>query len=74
MGQRAPLEMTTRYATSVDSLSDAWEFVMDHLEKVGDAPSVAISPEWSSEDDFRTCYFTVVVSGTVETPLPGRGT
>jgi hypothetical protein len=46
-------------------------FVMDHVDQVGSAPSIEISPVWSSEDDFRSCYFTVVVSGMVETPAEG---
>lgn len=72
MGRRSPLEVTTRYATTVDTLSDAWEFVMDHLDRVSDAPSVEISPTWSSDDDFRTPYFSVVVSGMVQDPPSSR--
>ena len=28
----APIEITTKYATSVDDLPDAWAFVMERLD------------------------------------------
>jgi hypothetical protein len=72
-----PIERTTRYATSVDELGDAWAFVMDHLEKVGPDPEVSIKPFWRMKihDMDRPDYddeakpprrFGVVVSGMVE--------
>lgn len=66
MPQRAATEVTTRYATHVDTITEAFAFVMEHLEKVGPAPEVNIGPCWSSEDDFDSVYFGVVVSGMVE--------
>jgi hypothetical protein len=40
----APVEVTTRYVTTVDTLSDAWVFVMDSLDRVGPDPHVTIKP------------------------------
>jgi hypothetical protein len=69
----APIEVTTRYATTVDDLSSAWAFVMDHLDSLGDDPSIEISPLWlySVQDMDREVerpqrQFSVVVSGMVE--------
>ena len=62
----APVEVTTRYATSVDDLPAAWAFVMEHLDSVGPDPSIDIGPLWSSVDDFNIRRFSVVVSGMVE--------
>lgn len=62
----APIEVTTRYATSVDELADAWAFVMAHVDKVGADPYIGIKPLWSSGDDFTQRRFEVVVSGMVE--------
>jgi hypothetical protein len=40
----APIEVTTRYATTVDDLTSAWAFVMKHLDSCGDDPSIEIRP------------------------------
>lgn len=40
----APVEVTTKYATTVDDLSAAWAFVMEHLDCVGDHPHIEIRP------------------------------
>jgi hypothetical protein len=64
-----PVEITTRYATSVDSLVDAWHFIMEHLDEVGPDPQVEICPIWTydvSDDLDLPRRFTVVVSGMVE--------
>lgn len=67
----APIEITTRYATSVDDLTDAWAFVMDKLDSVGPDPTVRISPIWTfSTADVDTDQrpprrFEVVVEGMV---------
>lgn len=63
MGQISPTEVTTKFAATVDDLTDAWEFVMKHLESVGSAPEIHITPFWSSDDDFEKVYFEVWVSG-----------
>lgn len=63
----APIEVTTRYATSVDDLPAAWRFVMDHIDRVGASPRIAISPVWViSTDDETPRRFEVVVEGMVE--------
>ena len=71
MSDKVPIEVTTRYATSVDELTDAWAFVMDRLEKVGPDPRVTVSPTWTFHvSDIDTEQrpprrFEVVVEGTV---------
>lgn len=40
----APVEVTTRYVTTVDDLPSAWRFVMERLDSVGPDPRVLISP------------------------------
>lgn len=63
----APIERTTRYATSVDDLNSAWAFVMAYLDRVGPDPSVEITPCWTitSDSDDMPRRFEVVVSGMV---------
>ena len=39
-----PIEITTRYATTVDDLPAAWAFVMERLDSCGDHPSIEIRP------------------------------
>lgn len=60
------IERTTRYATTADELADAWAVVMTYLERVGPNPTIKISPFWSSDDDFSTRRFSVVVEGMQE--------
>lgn len=38
------VEVTTRFETVVEDLSDAWAFIMSKIEKVGPDPSVHIHP------------------------------
>ncbi|MCG7285377.1 hypothetical protein MHY85_05225 [Cellulomonas sp. ACRRI] len=47
----APIEVTTKYATSVDELADAWAFVMARLDAVGPDPRITISPIWTYSSD-----------------------
>lgn len=68
-----PVEVTTRYATTVDDLTAAWSFVMARVDQVGPNPSIKISPIWSygvvdMDRDERDAprQFEVVVSGMVE--------
>ena len=70
----APIEVTTRYATTVDDLPGAWAFVMAHLDHpgVGHDPRITISPIWTyssdeiGDPDYRAPRrFEVVVSGMV---------
>lgn len=64
----SPIEVTTRYATTVPELSDAWAFVMDRVDAVGASPQIHITPIWvigrNDEEDYRK--FEVVVEGMVE--------
>lgn len=66
------VEITTRYATTVDDLSSAWAFVMDRLDRAGDNPSITISPIWTynvsdiDSDQTPPRRFEVVVEGMVE--------
>lgn len=70
----SPIEVTTRYATSVDELADAWAFVMAHLDHpgVGPDPRITISPIWTyssheiGDENYRAPRrFEVVVSGMI---------
>ena len=38
------VKVTTRFTAIVGSLSDAWAFVLDHLDRVGESPSIEIRP------------------------------
>lgn len=73
----APVEVTTRYATSVDTLAEAWAFVMERLDRVGPDPRITITPCWvisvrdMDADDEGWEYprrFEVVVEGMVREP------
>jgi hypothetical protein len=68
VSERPPIERTTRYATTVLGLDEAFAFVMGNLERVDDLLEVTIKPVWSSEDDFESKRFTVVVAGMAELP------
>lgn len=62
----APVEVTTRFATSFDTLTECFGFVMDKIDDVGPEPSVEIKPYWLiDEDDETVTRFEVVVSGMV---------
>jgi hypothetical protein len=69
---RSPVEVTTRYVTTVDDLPAAWAFVMSKIDAVGPDPEIAIEPVWSQPfdaplgDDSWPRHFSVVVSGMVE--------
>lgn len=62
----APIERTTRYATSVDDLGEAWAFVMSHIDSLGESPSVAIKPYWRVFETDTLRRFEVVVEGMEE--------
>lgn len=64
----APVEVTTRYATTVPNLPAAWAFVMDRIDTLGPAPSIHISPVWviSDNPDEHGHNFSVLVDGMVE--------
>lgn len=76
---RTPIEVTTRYATTVNDLPAAWSFVMDRIDTVGPNPMITINPVWTitvadviedtlegeSDGDYPR-HFSVVVEGMVE--------
>jgi hypothetical protein len=73
-----PVEVTTRYVTSVPTLAEAWAFVMDRVDRVGPDPTIEIKPVWiysmssvTEGTDESERRFEVVVSGMVEEPRDG---
>lgn len=71
MSTRTPVEVTTTYTTTADSLTDAWSFVMDRIDSVGPDPTIEISPVWEARFDPSATedpgpiprHFAVVVYG-----------
>lgn len=66
---RSPVEVHTRYATSTETLAEAWAFVMDRIDKVGPDPAIEINPCWfvcSADMTEPRRHFSVVVSGAIE--------
>ena len=75
MSEARPVEVTTRYATSVEDLASAWAFVMARLDSVGPDPDVSITPVWTisadlDPDEDPPRRFSVVVSGMVHEEDP----
>lgn len=69
----SPIEVTTKYATSVDTLAEAWRFVMTYVDQVGPKPHIRITPlsiysmaDIGNDDAEPECCFEVLVSGMVE--------
>lgn len=63
------VEITKQFATSVDTLQECWQFVMEHLEQVGDDPEIHISPVWLMDEvdpEKMTRIYEVSVRGMVE--------
>ena len=66
---RAPVEVTTRYATTVPDLPGAWAFVMARVDLVGPSPRITITPidilsDGLNDECWRT-EFEVEVSGMI---------
>lgn len=67
-----PIEVTTRYVTSVGTLPEAWAFVMERLDMVGPDPTIRIEPKWvispqdMDRDEDWPRLFEVCVEGMVE--------
>jgi hypothetical protein len=59
-----PVEVTTRYATTTETLPEAWAFVMEHLDSVGTDPTIHVSPVWDLVD--------AGVAATIDDVAPGR--
>lgn len=68
MKTRSPVEVTTRYATTVETLQDAFAFVMGELDGIGATPCITITPVmcWNTDDDDPERFFSVVVSSMLE--------
>jgi hypothetical protein len=66
--ERPAIEKTTKFATSVEGLDEAFAFVMNCLTQVDDVLNIEIKPFWSSSDDFSVKRFSVAVSGMIELP------
>jgi len=79
--ERVPIESTVersiRYATTVDTLGEAWAFVMDKLDDpmVGPTPTIKISPTWilrfgfgeeAEDGPVEEPRFSVVVDGWMD--------
>lgn len=65
----SPIERTTKFATTVDSLTSAFEFVMAQLDDVGEWPDIAIVPilvYGDVDDEKPTPIFEVSVSSMKE--------
>lgn len=58
-------EKHVNYATVVDTLPEAWTFVMEHVDDVGPAPHITISPIRPAREDpdDHPVYFEVSVGG-----------
>ena len=56
------IERQLRIVDRVNSLVDAWAFVMACLDEVSE-PSITISPVWRERNEFRECVYDVVVQG-----------
>ena len=65
---RAPVEVTTTFATTVDDVAAAWVLVMDRVDLVGGDPQVVVNPvRWFVDDGEEFVRrFEVSVSGMVE--------
>ena len=62
-----PVESTLRFATTVETTTDAWQFVMEYMDRVGTRPFIQIRPIWHYDDDGREHEaYEVVVSGMRE--------
>lgn len=66
--ERPAVEQTIKFATSVETLEEAFAFVMGQLSEVDDLLNIEIKAFFSSADDFKKKRFTVVISGMSEFP------
>lgn len=61
-----PVEITTRYVTTVADISGAWAFVMERVDRVGPRPRIQISPiTIFNHDGDEQHFFEVTVEGMV---------
>lgn len=64
--ERPAIERTTKFVTSVETLDEAFAFVMGQVDQVDDLLNIEINAFFNSADDFKKKRFTVVVSGMSE--------
>ena len=71
--EKRPVEYTAQYATRVESLSEAFVFIMQHETNVGADPQIIINPVWvcfdvdpDTGEHHTRREFEVSVSGMVE--------
>lgn len=58
------VEWTSRYVTTVDTIEEAFTFVMTYLDLVGPPPTISIDPIFLAADEGEHPYqFEVVVEG-----------
>ena len=68
-----PVEISVKHVTTVDSLPEAWAFVMERLDLLGPRPTVEIRPVYTSPrlDEPEQHHFSVLVSAMHEEPVRG---
>lgn len=64
----SPIEVTTRYASTVADLPAAWAFIMERVDSAGPNPRITISPIFTIHEDGVDYdppprHFEVVVEG-----------
>lgn len=60
----AVVEVTTKHTTIASSLDEAWTFALNRAERIGDAPSIHITPLWDYETNPNgDLCFEVAVQG-----------
>jgi hypothetical protein len=57
------VERYLHISTRVDTLADAWRFVMACCDEMSE-PNITITPHWQSVDGFRVAVYDVLVKGT----------
>lgn len=79
MARRHKTEKTVQYVNTVDTLPEAWAFVMEKIDEVGPSPSIHIEPisQMSAlpqvdEEEGWVTVFQVSVSGMVEVEDDGE--
>lgn len=69
----SPVEITTKYATTVETLQDAFVFIMQYVDALGTDPFIKITPihsysmsDMDMEDPPCKHFFEVMVSSMRE--------
>lgn len=61
----AEVEIFTRFAGTVESIHDAFAFIMEHMDKVGEFPAIEVTPCWVDEEMREFQHYHVAVFGAV---------